>query len=126
MITEEDRQDFGLICPHCGKKKSYDEHPDKYAINSKEEFNQILESLKNAISQEKAGNYQHNKVFHCQNSRWICPQSSEAIICKSKADTIEFLKELSDWCWLIPRAFRLYKGDFKAHWENYFGIVFKF
>ena len=124
MITEEDRQDFGLICPHCGKKKSYDEHPDKYAINSKEEFNQILESLKNAISQEKAGNYQHNKVFHCQNSRWICPQSSEAIICKSKADTIEFLKELSDWCWLIPRAFRLYKGDFKAHWENYFGIVF--
>jgi hypothetical protein len=128
MSTKKDNQNFALRCPYCNQWGKYNFHPEEYALKSMGELKQILNDLDDATTRGRWEHFQHKKLFRCPSSRWDCPQSSEVFICKTKNDTVEFLKELVYWCWSPPRAFRLYKGDRKSRWiapeEQYFGIIF--
>jgi two-component sensor histidine kinase len=124
MFSKENNFGFALFCPHCKAVIKRDIDPEKYAINSGEEFKLILDSLNKSDEQKKNDIIKDIKLYRCSSPRLICPQSAEAIICKSETDTIEYLKKISSYCWLPPRAFRLYKGHYQSRYDGYFGIVF--
>ncbi|MHC4604110.1 MAG: hypothetical protein ACYS6W_12355, partial [Planctomycetota bacterium] len=119
---------FAIRCPHCRKWNVWaDVHPEKVALDSKEEFKKILGGLKIEGLHGKEGSFSHRKLLRCESPLWLCPSPFEAFVCRSELDAFDFLEDSEAWS--FKRDFRLFKADCKSRWEDkeegqYYGILF--
>ena len=109
---------FSIRCPHCFEWSDWaDVHPAKVVIGDEDEQRAILHAL-----QRQPDAFSHPKMLSCKRSSEECPAPFQAFVCKDRASAHRLVQNVPTW--VLRRAFRLYRTDHRARWEDYSGIIF--
>ncbi|MFA5191137.1 MAG: ATP-binding protein [Verrucomicrobiia bacterium] len=110
---------FSIRCPHCFEWTDWDSSPDRYVVDSEEEWKTILDGLR-----DNPDGFVHDKQLRCRRPLGECPAPFQAIICPDHLTAHRRAGEVPGWA--TRRAFQLCQNDHDTRFKHpsYCGLIF--